>query len=304
MHGAGQWGSFQVLHAGGTVVVPRVVDRFDPDDVIDTIEAEQVNVLLIAGEAFARPLLEALEDLRPQLPSLVMIASTGAAFSPDSKKAILTHLPTARIRDTIGSSETGTQAETISREGDSDPTFRPAAGTFVVDENLTHIVEPGHEGTGWLARAGRIPLGYLNDREGTQKTFPVIAGTRMSIPGDRARMRADGTVELRGRNAAIINSGGEKIFAEEVEAAMRMHPSVRDVVVVGRPSERWGSEVVAVVQLDPGAELNEPELVNSCAATLARYKLPKAVIQVDKVVRSPSGKADYSWARELVARGT
>ena len=153
---------------------------------------------------------------------------------------------------------------------------------------------------GWFARLGRVPLGYLGDAAKTANTFPIVAGQRCSVPGDRARLRADGTLELYGRDSVTINSGGEKVFAEEVEHALKLHPSVYDAVVVGRPSERWGSEVVAVVRLKAGATVEESDLVAECEKHLARYKLPKAFVFRDEIVRSPSGKADYRWARSQV----
>jgi fatty-acyl-CoA synthase len=165
---------------------------------------------------------------------------------------------------------------------------------------MTALLEPGHEGMGWWAKQGQVPLGYLGDPEKTAKTFPVIDGVRYSVPGDRARLLADGSIELHGRDSVTINSGGEKIFAEEVEHALKQHPDIWDAVVAGRPSERWGSEVVAVVQLREGAALDEASLLAECEKHLARYKLPKAFVRVDRVLRSPAGKADYRWAREQV----
>ena len=158
------------------------------------------------------------------------------------------------------------------------------------------MLAPGHEGTGWLAQSGPIPLGYLGDAARTSATFPTIDGTRYSIPGDRAIWRADGIIELLGRDSVTINSGGEKIFAEEVERALGNHPAVYDVIVVGRPSERWGSEVVAVVQLAEGATASADDLLAEAARHIARYKLPKAVVFRDEIKRSPAGKADYRWA--------
>jgi len=306
MHGTGQWVALQALHAGGSVVVPKVVDRLDPVDVLDTIEAERVTLLVIAGEAFARPLLGAMAARPRDLSSLVAIGSSGAALSPASVGELLQRLPQVRIRDTVGSSEAGSQAEVIRRAGDDggpagDGTFQPADGTCVIDDTRTARLAPGHDGTGWLARGGRVPLGYLGDPEGTARTFPVIDGVRMSVPGDRARQLADGRIELLGREATTINTGGEKVFAEEVEAAVRAHATVRDVAVVGRPSERWGSEVVALVQLEPGAELDVDGIVSGCADRLARYKLPKAVVVVDTIRRSPSGKLDLRWARDTAS---
>ena len=169
---------------------------------------------------------------------------------------------------------------------------------------MTRILAPGDDEIGWLAQQGLVPLGYLDDPEKSARTFPVIDGVRHSVPGDRARWDADGSIELLGRDSVTINSGGEKIFAEEVEAAIGQHPAVYDVVVVGRPSTRWGNEVVALVQLaggtTPGAEVAEAILAEA-ARHIARYKLPKEVMFRDRVQRSPSGKADYRWAKAQIA---
>ncbi len=302
MHGTGQWVAFQALHAGGSVVVPSIVDRYDAADVLDTVEAERVTLVVIAGEAFARPLLDAVGARRRDLTSLTTVASSGAALSPESVDELRRRLPGLRVRDTIGSSEAGPQAEVLTTDGTGlASTFQPTPGTCVVDETMTCRLPPGHDGVGWLARSGRVPLGYLGDAERTARTFPTVDGQRMSVPGDRARQLADGRIELLGRDATTINTGGEKVFAEEVEAAVRADPAVRDVVVVGRPSERWGSEVVALVQPEPGATLDRDRLRATCAERLARYKLPKAFVEVDAVRRSPSGKVDLAWARSVVS---
>jgi fatty-acyl-CoA synthase len=161
---------------------------------------------------------------------------------------------------------------------------------------------PAH-GQGWLARRGLVPLGYLGDPEKTARTFPVIGGVRFSVPGDRAEMLEDCRIRLLGRDAVTINSGGEKIFAEEVERALAAHPEVADVVVAGRPSERWGSEVVAVVALRAGSTATDEDLLDEAARHVARYKLPKAIVRRPAVARSPSGKADYRWAREQAEKG-
>jgi fatty-acyl-CoA synthase len=162
------------------------------------------------------------------------------------------------------------------------------------------VLPPGHEGLGWWAKRGAVPLGYLDDPEKTRKTFLEIEGVRYSVPGDRARHLADGSIELHGRDSVTINSGGEKIFAEEVEHALKHHPDVYDAVVAGRPSERWGQEVVAIVQLREGRQPTVASLLDECAKHLARYKLPKAFVFRDAIVRSPSGKADYRWAKAQV----
>jgi fatty-acyl-CoA synthase len=159
------------------------------------------------------------------------------------------------------------------------------------------VLEPDHEEIGWFAQAGRVPLGYLGDPDKTGRTFPVVDGVRYSVPGDRARLRSDGLVEVYGRDSATINSGGEKIFAEEVEEALKHHPAVYDAVVVGRVSERWGQEVVGLVRLREGRQASAAELIRACQEHLARYKLPKAILFQDEIVRSPSGKVDYRWAK-------
>lgn len=304
MHGTGQWVSFQVLHTGGAVVVQGVVDRFDAADVLDTAERERVTLLTIAGEAFAAPLIGAMDERHRDLSSISVVSTSGAALSPKSKAALMARLPGVRIRDVMGSSEAGPLADNLVLPGAAEPgvvRFRPDPHTCVVDDERCHLLAPGHEGTGWLARGGRIPLGYMNDAGRTEATFRTVEGRRLTIPGDRARLLADGTLEILGRDAVTINSGGEKIFAEEVEAAVRHHRGVRDVIVVGRPSERWGSEVVAIVEPEPGESVDEADLLDTCSREIARYKLPKAIITVDHVRRSPAGKADYSWARAVAA---
>ena len=177
-------------------------------------------------------------------------------------------------------------------------TFNPGSETAVVAADFSRVLGPGG-GEGWLARRTLIPLGYLGDAEKTARTFPTIDGVRWSVPGDRARFLADGRIELLGRDSVTINSGGEKIFAEEVEAALAEHPDVYDVVVAGRPSERWGNEVVAIVQLREGRDPSDEDLLDTCRQHVARYKLPKAIIRTPKVQRSPAGKADYRWAKEV-----
>jgi fatty-acyl-CoA synthase len=182
--------------------------------------------------------------------------------------------------------------------GNTAPTFTPGVDTAVVSADFTRVLNPG-EGDGWLARRDLIPLGYLGDADKTARTYPTIDGVRWSIPGDRANLLPDGRIELLGRDSITINSGGEKIFVEEVERAIAAHPEVYDVVVVGRPSERWGSEVVAIVQMTEGATTPDHELVSVCEERIARYKVPKVFIRASKVVRSPAGKADYRWAKNL-----
>ena len=177
-------------------------------------------------------------------------------------------------------------------------TFKPGPQTCVVSEDLSSVLPAGHDGMGWLAQYGYVPLGYLGDAAKTAATFPSVGGVRHAVPGDRARHLDNGTIELLGRDSATINSGGEKIFAEEVETALASHPGVADVVVAGRPSDRWGQEVVAIVSLAEGADADAEALIAHAATTLARYKLPKAIVFRPVIERSPAGKADYRWARE------
>jgi fatty-acyl-CoA synthase len=299
MHGAAHWMALNALGQGNTVVLPDDTTTFDPSDVLATVEQERVGIVLIVGDAFGRPLLDELDRRPRDLSSLVLLISGGAALSAPVKAGLLDRVPGMAIMDGLGASETGTQAAQITGAGApvSTGTFTPGAGMAIVSEDLGHLLEPGSDELGWLAQRGRVPLGYLGDEAKTARTFPTIDGVRYSVPGDRARITGDGLLELHGRDSVTINSGGEKIFAEEVEAALAHHPAVYDVVVTGRPSERWGQEVVAVVQLRDGFEATPDELVAECERHIARYKLPKDVLLVDRVVRSPAGKADYRWAR-------
>jgi fatty-acyl-CoA synthase len=208
------------------------------------------------------------------------------------------------VMDAVGASETGSQMSHMSAAGQaaSTGTFTPGPGVAIVSPDLSSVLEAGHAEVGWLAQKGRVPLGYLGDAEKTARTFPVIGGTRYSVPGDRARLTEDGLIELYGRDSVTINSGGEKIFAEEVEQAIAHHPDVYDVVCAGRESERWGQEVVAIVQLRDGARAGADDLLAEAETHIARYKLPKAFRFRDAIVRSPAGKADYRWAKEQAAQ--
>jgi acyl-CoA synthetase (AMP-forming)/AMP-acid ligase II len=299
MHGAAQWVFSICMTQGNAVVFSEQVRRFDPDDVLRTIEREKVAMLSLVGDAFARPLLEQMARKSYDLSSLASVGSGGAPLSVAAKRELLERLPHAIVTDGIGSSETGAQGNNVaSRErGVSTGDFTPVTGSVVVSEDRSRELEPGSSELGWFAMTGNVPLGYLGDPEKTARTFPVIGGRRYSVPGDRARWLADGRIEVLGRDSVTINSGGEKIFAEEVEAALRTHPDVFDVVVAGRPSARWGEEVVAVVRLCDGARAGAAELTAAASRSVARFKLPKAYVFVDRIERSPSGKADYRWAR-------
>ena len=302
MHGAAQWGVFNTISAGGWVAVPEDVKHFDADAILRLAERERVLSIPVVGDAMARPLLDQIEKGDYDLSGLMALTNGGAPLSPTVRDRLLTALPNLIIMDAVGASESGAQMTSIATKGADvqTATFTPMADTTVVAVDFSRVLEPG-DGEGWLARRVFVPLGYLGDAEKTARTFPTISGVRFSIPGDKARYLADGRIELLGRDSVTINSGGEKIFAEEVERAVASHPSVYDVVVAGRPSERWGNEVVAIVQFAEGRTATDEELVEACRPHIAQYKIPKAFVRTDQVVRSPAGKADYRWAKALAA---
>jgi fatty-acyl-CoA synthase len=307
MHGAGHWLAFNAMTGGNTVCIQEDTVALDPVDIWRTVAQESVNILLIVGDAFGRPLVDELERAaaagKPHdVASLLMVVSGGAPLNSTLKDRFLAQLPSVMVMDAVGASETGSQMSHMSAAGQaaSTGTFTPGPGAAVVSDDLSCALDAGHAEVGWLAQKGRVPLGYLGDAPKTERTFPVIDGTRYSVPGDRARLTGAGLIELYGRDSVTINSGGEKIFAEEVEQALAHHPDVYDVVVAGRPSDRWGQEVVAVVQLRDGAAPDESALLTEAASHVARYKLPKAFHFVDSIVRSPAGKADYRWAKQVV----
>jgi fatty-acyl-CoA synthase len=305
MHGAGQWVAFSTWNAGGTVYLQSSPDRFDAADVWDIVERRGIDFLLIVGDAVARPLLDELMTGQHDPSSLSVVLSGGAPLSSSIKDELLRHLPGVIVIDGLGASESGGLGSSISG-GPGSPAgrFPTVPGACVLAADLTRVLPPGDPELGWLAKSGGLALGYLGDESRSRRTFPTIDGVRYVVPGDRARLLADGAIELHGRDSVTINSGGEKIFVEEVEMALRTHPQVYDCVVAGRPSERWGQEVVAVVQLRPGASSVASDLRDAASRHIARYKLPKAFVFVDRIERSPSGKADYRWARTVAEAGT
>ncbi|WP_232678323.1 AMP-binding protein, partial [Nocardioides sp. R-C-SC26] len=301
MHAAAQWSTFHMITGGGTIVLPDNVHTFDPADALTVAARERCVSIPVIGDAIALPLIEEVERGDYDLSALGAINNGAAPLSPSTRARILATLPNIFIMDAAGASETGLQMSSLTAAGmDLDAgVFTPQGDTAVLDETMTRVLGPG-EGGGWLARRDKVPLGYLGDAEKTARIFPEIDGVRWSVPGDRADVLPDGRIRLLGRDSVTINSGGEKIFAEEVESAVMAHPAVRDVVCVGRPSERWGSEVVAIVQLVDDAAVSDEELIAVAGEHVARYKLPKAILRVPVVQRSPSGKADYRWAKAQV----
>jgi acyl-CoA synthetase (AMP-forming)/AMP-acid ligase II len=303
MHGAAQWVSFGAMNTSGTVVLQGRPDRLDPEDVWGLIEREKCNSLTIVGDAFARPLLEELNRKTYDLSSLFIIGSGGAILSPHNKEAFLKHVPNGLVIDGFGASETGAQGAHATSGKDKAQTGKFAmSGAIVLKQDLSGPLPAGAGEVGWLARAGYVPLGYYKDAAKTARTFPTITGQRYAVPGDHARVLADGTIEVLGRGSVCINSGGEKIYPEEIEQVLRKHPAVYDAVVVGTPDERFGERVTAVVQARPGVMLTHEELATFAAQSLARYKLPKSTVLVEQVVRSPSGKPDYRWAKTTAMR--
>ena len=270
MHGAAQWGAFTQINLGGTLLLPDDNTRLDAADVLRVAERERATAMQIIGDAMARPLIDELERKSYDLSSLFLIGSGSVALTATMKQRLHGLLPNVFITDGIGSSEAGPQATYVSTKASvATGTFTAGPGARVASEDLTVLLEPGADTIGWLAQTGSIPLGYLGDPDKTARTFPVVDGVRYAVPGDRARLLEDGSVRLLGRDSVTINSGGEKILAEEAEAAVTSHPSVADVVVTGRPSERWGQEVVALVRLVDSAHLDEAALGEHAEQSLA-----------------------------------
>lgn len=296
IHGAAQWNAWSAWLGGGAVVIQSVVHRFDADDVLDTAARHAITSLQIVGDAFGRPLLDALARRPVALPALRFVTSGGTALSPEVRDGLQAALPGVTILDIMGSSESGRLAvatHTAAKKGG----FVPSGASTVVNDERTALVARDDDHVGWLATTGPIPLGYLNDPNKTAATFPEIDGVRYTVPGDRARWKSDGTVEVLGRDASVINTGGEKVFAEEVEGALKAHPDVVDALVVGRPHPVLGNEVCAVVAVRPGGTVTLDALRDLAGAHLSRYKLPRVLVTVDAVQRSPAGKPDYAWAR-------
>ena len=302
MHGATQWAVMGQSFVGNKIVL---VPKFDPHEVWQLVEREKVNSIMITGDAMGRPLIEALEEAGDglDLSSFISLTSSAAIFSPSVKDQFLAAFPNLIMTDAVGSSETGTNGITRVEAGHTamrgGPTVMKVGEAVVLDDDLKPVA-PGSGVVGRIATTGHIPLGYYNDEAKTAQTFVTAAdGRRYSMPGDFATVEDDGSITLLGRGSVSINSGGEKIFPEEVEAAVKSHPDVWDAVVVGVPDERWGETVAAVVQPRPGATPTLEAIQDHCRRHLAGYKVPRQVAIVDTMQRSPSGKADYPWAKQV-----
>jgi acyl-CoA synthetase (AMP-forming)/AMP-acid ligase II len=302
MHGGGFWLAFAAILSGSFAVLIRDVG-FDPAFALRVVGEERVSLMMTIGDAYARPIVDLLEAAAPgafDLSSLLVYGSGGAILSPSVKDDLARLLPTTVVHDGFGASETGGQGRLTGTGSDGAPRFDMDPGNVVIAEDGT-LCQPGDGRIGLLANSGHIPLGYYKDDVKTAATFPVIDGVRYAVPGDLASVDENGFIAVYGRGSVSINSGGEKIFPEEVEKALKRHPAVFDATVVGTPNERFGSQVTAVVELRPEHSDRRPslaELQDHCREHLAGYKVPRAVVFVDDTVRSPSGKPDYRWAKE------
>jgi acyl-CoA synthetase (AMP-forming)/AMP-acid ligase II len=298
IHGASQSATWMALFSGGTVVL---APEFDPEEVWETVARHKVNLLFFTGDAMARPLLDALSAGNDNdLSSLYLLASTAALFSPSIKEKLLDLLPNRVITDSIGSSETGFGGTSIVAKGEphsGGPRVKIDASTTVLDDDGNEV-QPGSGVRGVIARRGHIPVGYYKDEVKSAATFKVFHGVRYAIPGDYAQVEEDGTVTMLGRGSVSINTGGEKVYPEEVEAALKGHRDVFDALVVGVPDPRYGQHVAAVVQPRPDRRPSLSELDAFIRAEIAGYKVPRSLWYVDAIKRSPAGKPDYRWAKE------
>jgi len=305
IHGATQSATWMSIFSGQTTVL---APEFDADEVWRAIHDHKVNLLFFTGDAMARPLLDTLQAIQKEgdgsdsldLSSLFLLASTAALFSTSIKEKLLELLPNRVITDSIGSSETGFGGTSIVAKGEhhmGGPRVTIDHRTVVLDEDGNEV-EPGSGVRGVIAKKGNIPVGYYKDEEKTRQTFRIYNGVRYAIPGDYAEVEADGTVTMLGRGSVSINSGGEKIYPEEVEAALKGHPDVFDALVVGVPDPRFGQHVAAVVQPRGGARPTLAELDSFVRSEIAGYKVPRSLWFVDEVKRSPAGKPDYRWAKD------
>jgi 3-oxocholest-4-en-26-oate---CoA ligase len=306
MHGAAYNNSLSILKGGGCLVLLES-RTFDPAAVWTTVTGERVKTLSIIGDAMAKPLLAEL-DAQPgrwDLSGLRIILSSGVMWSAAVKAGLLAHMPTITMIDSLGSTEALAMASQI-----TSATAPATTARFVVSERTKVIDDAGNEVTpgsgqmGKLAQIGRSPVGYYKDPEKTAATFPVHGGVRYVVPGDFATVDADGTVQLLGRGNQVINSGGEKIFPEEVEEALKLHPSVNDAVAVGVPDDRFGQAVTAVVELMPGATLDVAALIEHVRTKIAGYKAPKHIVEIDTIGRGANSKVNYkrltAYAREIL----
>jgi acyl-CoA synthetase (AMP-forming)/AMP-acid ligase II len=308
MHGATQWGVMGQSFKGNRVVL---VDRFDPAGVWQLVGELGVNLVMLTGDAMARPLIEEYEAQAAggepyDTSSLFALSSTAAVFSPDVKETFFRHFPNLLMTDAIGSSESGANGIVVVKSGETamrgGPTVTAVRDSVVLGDDLKPM-EPGTGEVGRLARSGNIPIGYYKDPVKTAEVFLEVDGTRYVMTGDLALLEADGSISLLGRGSVSINTGGEKVFPEEVEAAVKSHPDVYDATIVGVPDARWGQRVAAVVKARDGAAPALESIQEYCRSRIAGYKVPRELHLVDDFVRSPAGKPDYRWALDIALAG-
>jgi len=303
MHGTALFLAIGAFVMGGTVVLLGG-RSFDADELWDLVERHEVTQISLVGDAFARPLNEALDAAEDagksrDLSSVTRIVSTGATLSAEQKRGLQRRAPNAMIFDMIGASEGGPYAISMTMPGDDPPEtaiFTAAPNVVTIDDATGRPLPWGSSTPGMLAASGPMPRGYWNDEAKTAETFRVIDGVRYTVPGDFATIADDGTVTLLGRGSVCINSGGEKIYPEEVEVAARKHPTIVDANAVGVPHERFGETVVLVCSVSAPTEADD--VIATVKKSIADYKAPRRVVFVDEVYRAPNGKADYRWARE------
>lgn len=298
MHGAGLFTLLTFVNLGGHLLMFR---DFDAQTIVQTIAERQGQLLVFVGDGMAVPITDAIVANKDKLDfsSLFMVASGGGIWSKATRDRLLEVLPNVMTRDNFGASESGNDGELAITEK-SELTIPSSAKIGLIDES-NNPINPGSEEIGYIVRRGHIPVGYWNDPEKTAKTFPEVEGRRVSVLGDMGQIREDGTIVFLGRGSGTINTGGEKVFPEEVEQALKAHPAVHDALVAGAPDERYGQKVAAVVSFREGQSASFDELTEFLRGSLANYKVPKTIVDVPEIRRSPAGKADYKWAKDQVA---
>ena len=308
MHGGAQWQSFNAFFSGWKLVINDRIS-FDADYIWEIVAKEKVMNLTIMGDAMGRPLCDALPaafEKGLDLSSLFVFSSTASVFSASIKDTILEYLPNLFLIDAVGSSETGATGVNIHtkdgklKDSGGGPKFTKPDFSEILNLETLEIIQPNDTETiGYLARKGHVPVAYYKDEEKSKKTFIEVNGERYSIPGDMAKYEEDGQMTLLGRGSVSINSGGEKIFPEEVEMALKAHPNIFDCLVVGVKDEKWGQKVVAVIQRRDKKDLSIDEIKDSASKYIASYKMPKEIVFSDIIERAPSGKPNYQWAQKF-----
>jgi len=301
MHGTGMWlGAFLPLLLGGTVITTSNLG-FDSDQLWDQVETKKATNIVIVGDAFAKPMLDALNRAKSNsnqydISSVQVIISSGVMWSAEVKQGLLEHHD-MQLMDTMGSTEGGMGSSITTRDNP------PATAKFALNPGVIvladdgEILEPGSKKIGLIGTSGLVPVGYYKDEKKSAETFKEVNGVRYSFPGDYAKLEADGTITLLGRGSNCINSAGEKIYPEEVEEALKKDDLVFDCLVVGMPDKKFGQKIVAVVSTVGNKQVNETELIENTRAKIAGYKLPKTILFTDEVQRAPNGKANYKWAK-------